>query len=512
MKIKAIKKYFLIFILLIIFSCSNEQSEQKLFSEPYRPQFHFTPVANWMNDPNGLVFYEGEYHLFFQYNPSGNKWGHMSWGHAISPDLVHWEHLPVAIPETDSIMIFSGSAVVDGLNTSGLGKNGISPLVAIFTGHHKSRKNQAQYIAYSNDKGRTWTMYKDNPVLDIHSADFRDPKVFWYSAEKKWIMIIALPDNHEVSFYQSENMEKWGHLSDFGPAGATGGVWECPDIYEIAVQGDSEEKYWVLEVDLAPGAIAGGSGGQYFFGEFNGKEFISKDKKIRWIDYGKDFYANVSFSNIPEKDGRRIIIGWMNNWEYAQDIPTSPWRSAQSLPRELTLREKDNEIILYQRPVEELKELRTDHKQLLNIDLTTEIPFKRINEISGRSMEIIAVFEAGKAEEFGLKVCMGENEETLVGYNTIAAEIFVDRSKSGKVQFNSEFPGRHSAPLKAADGKIKMHIFIDWSSIEVFANDGLRVITDRIFPSRDSNAIGVYTVGANTKLISLDVWRLKSIW
>jgi len=465
-----------------------------------------------MNDPNGLVFYAGEYHLFYQYNPFGNKWGHMSWGHAISKDLVHWEQLPVAIPETDSMMIFSGCSVVDELNTSGFGKNGIPPLVAIFTGHYQKRKNQAQCLAYSNDRGRTWVMYKDNPVLDLNSADFRDPKVFWYAPHKRWIMIVALPEKHQVSFYHSDDLKQWIHLSDFGPAGATGGVWECPDMYEIPVQGASDVKHWMLQVDLAPGAVAGGSGGQYFLGKFNGKEFIPDDDKTRWIDYGKDFYACTSYSGIPESDGRRIIIGWMNNWEYAQDIPTSPWRSAQSLPRKLSLTKKGEEVLLYQHPIEEMKILRTRHISHKELIMTTEIGSKIVEDISGQLLEIIAIFEPGNAEEFGLKVCLSEKEETIVGYDVNRSEIFIDRTKSGSVQFNPEFPGRQSAPLPLTNGQVKMHIFIDWSSIEVFADNGLKVITDRIFPSRDSDAIGVYTVGGHVKLSSMDAWQLKSIW
>ena len=242
--------------------------------EPFRPQYHFTPEKNWMNDPNGMVFYEGEYHLFYQYNPAGDKWGHMSWGHAVSPDMVHWTHLPLALPEADNVMIFSGSAVVDWKNSSGFGKDGRPPLVAVYTGFRTTDRVQFQCIAYSNDKGRTWTKYSGNPVIDINSMDFRDPKVQWHDATRRWIMTVSLSAEHKVRFYGSDNLKAWTLLSEFGPAGATGGVWECPDLFELPLPG-TNDKRWVLVVNMNPGSVAGGSGGQYFIGRFDGTQFVA---------------------------------------------------------------------------------------------------------------------------------------------------------------------------------------------------------------------------------------------
>lgn len=302
------------------------------YEEPWRPQFHFSPEKNWMNDPNGMVFFDGEYHLFYQYNPFGNKWGHMSWGHTVSRDLVHWEHLALAIPETNAVMAFSGSAVVDTLNTSGFGSPGKPPLVAIYTGHHTDRPLQNQFIAYSTDRGRSWTPYPGNPVLDIGAADFRDPKVFWHEPSGRWIMVVSWPVERKVRFYASPNLKEWSHLSDFGPAGSTTGIWECPDLFPLQVEdGEKGEESWVLVVNVGSGAPAGGSGCQYFVGDFDGTRFTRSSSPGRrsagpplWADFGRDFYAAVSWSDVPKRDGRRLWLGWMSNWEYAQDVPHRP--------------------------------------------------------------------------------------------------------------------------------------------------------------------------------------------
>ena len=317
--------------------CDNLGTSKSYYKELYRPQFHFTPEKNWMNDHNGLVFFEGEYHLFYQYNPFGINWGHMSWGHAVSEDLVHWDHLPVALNEEDGIMIFSGSAVVDWKNKSRFGRNGQPPLVAIYTGHRSSNQNQSQCIAYSNYEGRSWTKYKGNPVLqNPGTKDFRDPKVIWYEETNKWIMSLAV--GNYVNFYSSPDLKKWEFESEFGSGeGAHGGVWECPDLFPLRINGENTQK-WVLLVSMNPGGPNGGSATQYFVGDFNGHKFTNELKQIRWIDYGKDNYAGVTWSDIPDEDGRRIFIGWMNNWQYAQTVPTNPWRSSQTIPRELELK------------------------------------------------------------------------------------------------------------------------------------------------------------------------------
>jgi len=250
-------------------------AQEPTYSEPYRPQFHFTPAKNWMNDPNGLVYYQGEYHLFYQYNPFGDTWGHMSWGHAVSRDLVHWQHLPLAIPELGDEMAFSGSAVVDHANTSGLGTAANPPMVAVYTAARPG--NQSQALAYSTDRGRTWQRHSGNPVLDIGSGEFRDPKVFWYEPERKWVMAVVMAVERKVRLYSSPDLKSWTLMSDFGPANAVGGVWECPDLFPLPLDGDPAKTKWVLVVNLNPGAIAGGSGGQYFVGDFDGTRFTADD-------------------------------------------------------------------------------------------------------------------------------------------------------------------------------------------------------------------------------------------
>jgi fructan beta-fructosidase len=494
------------------------------YTERYRPQYHFTPPVNWMNDPNGLVFYASEYHLFYQYNPFGDTWGHMSWGHAVSRDLVHWQHLPVAIPEADGVMAFSGSAVVDWNNTSGFGRAGEPPLVAIYTGYRPDTKIQAQNIAYSTDRGRSWTRYERNPVIDIGSTEFRDPKVFWYAPDKRWVMVLALSAERKVRLYGSPDLKQWTQLSEFGPAGAVGGVWECPDLFELPVNGDMAKGRWVLVVNLNPGAVAGGSGGQYFVGHFDGTTFTAEggdtagepaepsSEKARWMDYGKDFYAAVSWSDIPRESGRRIWIGWMNNWQYGNAIPTGPWRSAQSVPRIVALRTANQGIRLVQQPVAELQRLRRPRRHLGPQAIRAGSTPLASRGISGKALEIVAELEVGSASELGLKVRTGKNEETVIGLDPRAGQLFVDRTRSGQVGFHPEFSGRQSGPLPVENGRVRLHVFVDWSSVEVFGGSGETVITDQIFPSPESKGVALYAKGGTARLISLDAWQLRSAW
>ena len=804
------------------------------YTEPFRPQFHFTPAQNWMNDPNGLVYYKGEYHLFFQYNPSGNTWGNMSWGHAVSKDLVHWTQLPVAIPQDATQMIFSGSAVVDTNNTTGFGKPGNPAMVAIYTSLDKATGKQSQALAYSTDDGRTFTKYAGNPVLDIGSTNFRDPKVFWYAPGNEWLMTAALSDQHKVTFYSSPDLKNWKHLSDFGPAGASGGVWECPDLFPLPDPSDPQKQKWVLVVNLNPGGVAGGSGAQYFTGNFDGTTFTSDDKpyvppagttlgsfddgtfndwtakgtgfgsapatgslpgqgavagwagagfvnsfnggdastgtlssqafivskthlnflvgggnhpyvadtvpfgtlpagtvfndfsgatygagwtatgsfassgpsteslpnqlgpkaldtyapegetgtgtitspvftvgspyidlqvaggshpwgqsnptavnlvvggkvvatttgsnspdltwtnwdvskfqgqqaqiqvvdqndgstgwghlmvgdlvfanapakpwdtqasvnlvvdgkvvraatgedsenldwaswdlsdligkqaqiqvvdnntggwghiladdftlsdtaaqsaiqRAHWVDFGKDNYAAVTYNNAP--GGKRIMIGWMNNWNYGGSIPTSPWRSAMTVPRELALRTVNGTAQLFQKPVDQLNELRTGpalNRQNMGIPQgTTALPLK------GKAEDITATFNAGTATSYGLKVRTGAGQETLVGYDAAKGEVYIDRTKSGDVSFDGDFPGVQRAPLAAVNGTVTLHILVDWSSVEVFAQDGQIVLTDQIFPDAASDGLAVYANGGSATLQSLHVNQMQSAW
>lgn len=817
---------------------SSVEPEPAPYTEQYRPQFHYTPEKNWMNDPNGMVYYQGEYHLFYQHNPSGNQWGNMSWGHAVSTDMVHWSELPVAIPHDDAEMVFSGSAVIDTNNTSGFGTKDNPAMVAVYTRLDKSTGVQSQALAYSTDRGRTFTKYADNPVIDIGSRDFRDPKVFWYEQGQEWIMSVALSAERKVAFYRSSDLKTWEHLSNFGPAGATGGVWECPDLFPLPVDGDKKKTKWVLLVNIGSGGIAGGSANQYFTGTFDGKNFVSDDKpyvaptgvdvgsfddgtysgwtpdgtafgtapatgnlpgqggvsdwvgaglansfnnfdggtgtltspeftlnagylnfkvgggkhpyvpgstlnplppagevfadfegsaygagwvatgdfagtapvkgtigdqqqvtgyvgeqlvntfidhdasqgtitspeftiakshinllvgggnhpftaseptsvdlivdgeivrsatgannealnwtgwdvseyagknatiqivdkssggwghinvdhimfsdeaaaaravdtsvrlvvdgvvvrtatgsdsetldwngwdvrnlqgktarivvadnntggwghiladqfslsdtpalssvqRAHWVDYGKDNYAGVTFDDAPSD--RRVMMGWMNNWEYSGSIPTDPWRSAMTVPRELGLRSSADGVRLVQQPVAELQDLREEAvlnaKNLAVAAGSTSLP------ATGTAYELTATFTPGTASEFGVKVRTGNGQETRIGYDRSAGEVFVDRTKSGDVGFSTDFPGVQRAPLKVGPtGEVTLRVLVDWSSVEVFAQDGSVVITDQIFPDPGSDGLESFATDGDAVLKSVKVTPLRSVW
>ncbi|MFI9004501.1 GH32 C-terminal domain-containing protein [Streptomyces sp. NPDC053541] len=810
------------------------------YTETYRPQFHFSPAKNWMNDPNGLVWFKGEYHLFYQYNPDGNTWGDMSWGHAVSTDLVHWRELPLALAHDDQEMVFSGSAVVDHDNTTGFGTRENPAMVAVYTSHFKNGGKQAQSLAYSTDRGRTWTKYAGNPVLDIGSTEFRDPKVQWYAPTRSWLMTVSLSAEHKVRFYSSKDLKHWTHLSDFGPRNAVGGVWECPDLFPLPVDGDPGRVKWVLVVNLNPGGIAGGSGAQYFVGDFDGTRFTSDDdgsytpppgvvtqdfegtdyggwrttgtafgdgpvpapapgtsgtsgyegtgfvdsfhhgddetgtltsppftvdsdylnfkvaggrhphvpgsvqgpspappgevladfeqqgygswtatgtafgtgpahgtlpgqnpvtgyegeglvnsflggdattgtltspdftltarylnllvgggrhpsgsdaptavrlvvdgrtvrsatgtdseelnwtawdvgdlagrtahlevvdrntggwghilldrvtlsdtpahprstetavnllvdgqvvrsetgddsgsldwasfdlrpyrgrqavvqivdmnrggwghvladhfvaadrpavpsvRRASWLDHGKDYYAAVSWENTP--DGRRRMIGWMNNWQYGNAIPTSPWRSAQSIPREMALRTVNGRLRLTQRPVPTIESLY-DGPAVEARDVTVTEGSAPLAEgrADGTALDIRATFSPGDAERFGLTVRTGNGEQTVIGYDTRTRELYVDRTRSGAVDFHDDFPGVQRAPLSPrGDGRIELRVLVDWSSVEVFGGAGETVITDQIFPSPSSDGLRLFAEGGTARLDAATVRQVRS--
>jgi sucrose-6-phosphate hydrolase SacC (GH32 family) len=644
------------------------------YRELFRPQFHFTPAKNWMNDPNGMVYYEGEYHLFYQYNPFGDKWGHMSWGHAVSPDMVHWKHLPVALYEENDIMIFSGSAVVDWKNTSGFGKEGKPPLVAIYTGHYTKKPLQNQQIAYSNDRGRSWTKYEGNPVLDIGEKDFRDPKVMWHEETKRWIMTVAWPVERKIRFYASPDLKNWTHLSDFGPAGSTKGIWECPDLFPLKIEGRGRDSRWVLIVNVGSGAAAGGSGTQYFVGNFDGEKFtidesypkaqaefvpdgkvladfengygeweskgnaygegpakgtlanqqavdgfrgqglvntyfdgdqtrgtltspefeitsdyisfligggnhpgrtgicltidgrtvriatgdnaerlswkswnvaefrgrrgrieifdqetggwghinvdhiVMADQPARgasesalWADYGADFYAAVSWSDVPQRDGRRLWLGWMSNWEYANDVPTAPWRSAMSLPRALELRRTDNGLRLAQRPVKELEELREERFRKRNADPRELNEWMAEEGIAGTMWELEIEVEVGEKDgNFGLKLLGGQEQETELRWDAKRKVLVLDRTESGRTDFHSRFSRVFEAPVEAKDGMIALRIFVDTSSVEVFANGGESVMTVLVLPNTSEKPFEFRAADPSTEVRRFTAWKLKA--
>lgn len=418
---------YIAFVLLIAFGCKQpaEQPKEETVSssERYRPKYHFTPEKNWNNDPNGLIYLDGEYHLYYQYNPKGDKWGHMSWGHAVSKDLVEWQHLPVAMPEYvdnegDSVMIFSGSAVTSN-----------DTLYAIYTSHKGTK--QAQCIAYSLDKGRTFTQYEKNPVIDLNLRDFRDPKVFWYEPQKKWVMTVVIPDQHKAQFYESKNLRTWKLMSEFGNVGDLTKIWECPDLFQV-----SKEK-WVLLISGSHPQHGPYPGMQYFVGSFDGKNFVADNRKQYplYVDFGKDFYAAVTYNNDPKR--RNILVGWSANPSYAGDTPTSPWRGGMAMPRELSL---TADFKLKQTPVTSMKP-------------------RHVDLAASDTVNIAGAIISFKSDS-----------------------VYFDRRNAGDVSFSDRFPSVEKAPARLVDGKVKLDIYFDQSIVEVFINDGEAVITDRVFP------------------------------
>jgi len=453
-----------------------------LAQEPYRPLVHFSPQKNWTNDPNGLVYFEGEYHLFFQYNPSGDQWGHMSWGHAVSTDLVHWRELPVAIPEENGIMIFTGSVVVDRANSSGFCTRGKACMVAIYTGHQD--KLQTQNIAFSNDRGRTWTKFAGNPVLDLHMSDFRDPNVLWHEASKRWIMAVSLPNDHTVAFYGSANLKQWTRLSEFGPSGATGGQWECPDLFELPLDGKAANMRWVLKVGINPGAVAGGSGEQYFVGQFDGTRFVDQNPgQTLWADYGKDCYCGLTFNNSPKP----TLLAWMSNWQYADKLPTHPWRGQMTIPRELSLRKFPEGVRLVQTPVPLPRGGRVTGDGDIPITTRASLIHVRVDANAGWKL----IFPNGAFAE--------------IGYDSLRQEIFVDRTHAGDI--GKDFPARTAAPLTIA-GPLVLEILIDGDSIEVFAGGGRIVLTNLVFggvPQR----LASFSRGGTQRTFPWQLWPIQ---
>ncbi|MFN3265413.1 MAG: glycoside hydrolase family 32 protein [Deinococcales bacterium] len=454
-----------------------------------RPKYHFTATQNWLNDPNGLCFLDGEYHLFFQHNPQGNTPGNIGWGHAVSADLLHWTELEMALPFDGNVMAFSGSVVIDHDNSSGFGANA---MVAIYTAHHIQKPLQTQHLAYSNDRGRTWNQYAGNPVLDIQKADFRDPKVFWHTPTQRWVMVLALPDERQVQFYGASNLKNWTLLSTFGPAGQTGGIWEVPDLFELPFEGTSK---WVLKVDIGTGAQFGGSGGQCFVGHFDGLAFHAENNA--WLDYGKDFYAALSFSNTE----RPIWLAWMNNWQYAQATPTTPWRGCMSLPRVLGLRRNSTGIVLTQNPIAELEQLRQK---------THEVSPSRLEQhslclpLGADYFELWLECDLGAAQSLCVRL-EGKNGLSEIGYDSLRQELYLDRRQSGQVTFHSEFAGRHFAQLELVEPKLRLRLFFDACTLEVFAQDGEVVLSDLIFPDSKIEAIVLQSTGV-VQLEKLMVW------
>lgn len=471
----------------------QEKPSSSSYDEQYRPQIHYTPAKNWINDPNGLVYADGVYHMFYQYNPRGNDWGNMSWGHAVSPDLLHWEEQPVALIEDQLGAIFSGAAVVDKDNTAGFGKDAI---IAVYT---SAGAKQQQSIAYSTDGGATFTKYQSNPVIaNATKNDFRDPKVFWHKESQSWIMSLALGWEYGIEFFSSKNLKNWTSLSVFstGLPSCRMGQWECPDL--LRFECDGVEK-WVLVVSVNPGGPVAGSGTMYFVGSFDGKEFVADDMAYPlWLDYGTDNYAGVTWSNVPD---RMIYVGWMNNWLYAGAVPANPWRSAMTLPREIELKKIDGKYMLTSQVVREIESIagewedvedgmfgermfgvRDSYQLRLNVDMTIEASYLLSNS-------------KGEYLEFTV------NPKTRM--------IVAKRTQTtGKAAFSPSYSlSSLKMPVPGDDAVVVLDLFVDKSSVEMILADGSSAMTMLVFPKEIYN--GIHCTGAD---LNGKVRTLSSVW
>lgn len=447
--------------------------------EMFRPVYHHTPAYGWMNDPNGMFYKDGVYHLYFQYNPYGSVWGNMHWGHSTSTDLMHWKFEGCAIVPDAWGAIFSGSCVVDHENTAGFGKEAV---VAFYTSAKSTPWGdiQMQSMAYSLDNGKTFTKYEGNPILTSSEKDFRDPKVFWYAPGKHWVMILAVGQHMEI--YSSVNLKEWKKESEFGAMqGAHGGVWECPDLVEIPVEGTREKK-WVLICNLNPGGPFGGSAAQYFVGSFDGKKFVNESPtQTKWMDWGKDNYATVTWNNAP--DGRCIALGWMSNWQYANNVPTRQYRSANTLARDLTLYREGQELYLKSTPSVEVKKARGKKVSIPSFRVSEKHEIVNLFEDNQGAYEVEILIQNAGASKIAFCLLNDKGEKVSMYYDLNRKQFVMDRSESGTVDFSKDFPAVTVAPANV-DKELTLRLFVDRSSIEAFGEDGKFVMTNLVFPSQ----------------------------
>ena len=447
------------------FSCWKNMSFSDTFDmknrEQYRPVYHHTPAYGWMNDPNGMFYKDGVWNLYFQHNPYGSQWENMTWGHSTSTDLVHWKFQGDPVQPDALGTVFSGSAVVDKENTSGFGKGAV---IALYT---SAGESQTQSMVYSTDNGKTFTKYEGNPVITSNVPDFRDPHMFWNEDIKKWNMILAAGQHMEI--YTSDNLKDWKLESSFGETyGNHGGVWECPDLMKMKVRGTNKEK-WMLICNINPGGPFGGSATQYFIGDFDGHKFTceSKPEVTKWMDYGKDHYATVTFDNAPE--GRRVAIAWMSNWQYANQVPTQQYRSGNSIPRDLGLFEYKGETYCSVVPSPEMTAARS----------------KKATKALSESCEMVVNLKGNAT----ITLSNDKGEKVVMLYDAKAETFSMDRTKSGKMDFCNDFAATTKAPTY---GKIsQLRIFIDKSSIEAFDAEGKMAMTNLVFPTKPYNKVTV---------------------
>lgn len=475
--------------------------------EKYRPAFHHTPLYGWMNDPNGMFYKDGEWHLYYQWNPYGSKWQNMTWGHSSSKDLVNWEHHPAAIEANGLGAVFSGSSVVDSENSAGFGKDAV---VSLYT---SAGVSQIQSLAHSKDNGRTFEIYPGNPVITLES-EARDPNMFWDAANKRWVLALAHALEREMLFFTSPDLKNWTLQSAFGKGiGAQDGVWECPDLFKLKVDGTDEEK-WVLVCNINPGGPFGGSATQYFIGDFDGTTFkadtdTAGNIPTKWMDYGKDHYATVSWSDAP--DNRRTLIGWMSNWQYAAEVPTMQFRSANTLPREAGIfKGPDGRLYLSSTPSPELIDLRDK--------VVENVKKKSIGRNARRFAlptsnsgvcEILLDLDCRKADSASIKIANVAGENVVLKYDAAKHTLSFDRRESGIVDFSQDFPAMTVAPTFENNKKVSLRIFIDKSSMEVFGNDGKFVMTNLVFPNTPYSSISISAEGGNAKIENLKIYSIK---
>ena len=493
----------------------------------YRPVYHHTPLYGWMNDANGLVYKDGEYHLYFQYNPYGSKWGNMHWGHSVSKDLVHWQHLDPAIARDTLGHIFSGSTVIDKNNSAGYGKDA---MIAFYTSA-SDEHGQIQCMAYSTDNGRTYTKYEKNPILTPFDGlkDFRDPKVFWYEPAQKWYMIVSADKN--MRFYSSTDLKQWEYLSQFGEGyGVQPNQFECPDFIQLPVDGNKDNMKWVMIVNVNPGCPFGGSATEYFVGTFDGKEFkCDNDKSVtKWLDFGKDHYATVCFSNTGD---RVIAVPWMSNWQYANVTPIRQYRGANALPRELSLYTKDGEVYMAANAVKETEGLRKETRKVDNFSLTGEQTVSDVVAAQECAFEVEMDVTPGKANTVGFDLMNAKGEKTKIYLDMKAGRVVMDRTESGLVAFGEKaephFKENHDrrktesvnyvndfalgtwAPLSLCEGKTyHLNVFVDKCSVEIFVDGGRIAMTNLVFPTVPYNALRFYAEGGEAKVENLNIHKL----
>lgn len=492
----------------------QKESGIKGYDQQYRPQYHFSPREKWMNDPNGLVYNDGLYHLFYQYYPADIVWGPMHWGHATSADLVYWKHKSIALFPDDKGYIFSGSAVADENNTSGFARAGETPLVAIYTYHDPDGEKagavdyQSQGIAYSLDNGETWTKYQNNPVIPNTTGikDFRDPKVFWHQPSAAWIMVLVAGDHARI--YSSPDLKSWEYLSEFGrDKGAHGGVWECPDLFPLTVEGSGEQK-WVMIISINPGAPNGGSGTQYFVGDFDGVHFRTEQEDARWVDWGTDNYAGVTYNQTPGEE--RIFIGWMSNWAYATSTPTAVWRSAMTVPRKLSLGKSGGSYFLRNFPLDNLGTIfKTEIKESINV------PASSREVVENENFNQAEVRFRTEGRDFAMTFANREGDSLQLRFAGSENLFELDRRQSGKTDFSEAFGNAvHRMPLvDLPEGPMDVRILMDRSSAEIFINRGQYAFTSQVFPNEPYTSLTFRNKSSTTlEIEGLEVNRAESIW